>query len=107
MRTPWKTLHDVDMAVNDLDIRDPGYDIQSLLYGLFVVLPLFLGLAAVQAAMNFVAPPAKLTRLLNENFFATFAILWGAFFFYSFFRMVWDGLKEPTVPSPTSEQNNG
>jgi hypothetical protein len=100
VKTPWKLLHDAWMAVLGINLPDPSGKLGGLLFLLVVVGPLAILLLAARAFLDFVLPNSGLSTFLNEHFLGALALITGLFFFYSFFRSVWDGLREPTVKAP-------
>jgi hypothetical protein len=109
VRTPWKTLHDAGEKVIglDLDAADSSGRVSTLLYMVVVFLPIVLAIGALNWAMNALVPDTHVTEAFNDNFFVVVGATFGVFFFYSFFRRVYDGLREPTVTTHNPEQTNG
>ena len=98
MRTPWKLLYDGLDRIMPFD--RPGFAFfggRLWLICVTLVMMAFTELASLLG--SWLAPGSGLARFLETNFWWTVLGLVAAFFFYWFFRMVWDGIKGPTSES--------
>jgi hypothetical protein len=107
VRTPWKFLYDFTNPVIEADVPFYAYELQGTLWvGLWAgVIAIFLWL--VHWVVLVIFPVSNLAQFLDLHFLGTWIVLCGAFFFYWFFRMVWDGLLEPTVKPINTDQSDG
>lgn len=103
MRTPWKVLYDWSVLINGLNL---GLMPQAgaLLWIVCVGGPIAAMVSALSAFATWIAPASQFARYLEGHYWSIVIVLAVLFFFYFVFRMVWDGLKEPTVHSPVPNE---
>jgi RsiW-degrading membrane proteinase PrsW (M82 family) len=85
------------MPIISADVPYFLWRLQALAY-YAVLIPLITALVwIVYLPLKWIAPTSGLTILIDTHFVGTIIFVWALFFFYSFFRMVWEGISAPTV----------
>jgi hypothetical protein len=96
VRTPWKLLYDLTDRIIPYDSPTAAF-FGGRLWLLLVGLTMAALIELVFLLAHWIAPESQFAHFMASNFWVIWILLIGFFFFYWFFRMVWDGLKQPTV----------
>jgi hypothetical protein len=96
VRTPWKVLYDWSVAILNLKLG-PNPQAAALLWIVCVGGPIAIAVWVVSAFANWITPRWGFSEYLKGHYWPIVLVSCVLFFFYFFFRLVWDGLREPTA----------